>query len=239
MRKISDILFDFMKMSESLQKRNDIVILNNHLFPPASAGDFNTASDVIGKQLDKDIVDFYKETNGFQLRWISKSYPRFNPSIHVENELPFTYLEVITEEFYFDGCVNILPINEVFFDIDWNTVFIFEEDAGKTFNFQHENFNLLHLKQKLRPFDLFSRNECMSFFNGSSNDFLPCVLQQSYYLDFNTSRITDFNSYLEFVLANRAASKFRRSFYNKINGHLDELLITHEDFWNDENIFIF
>lgn len=227
MKDVSELIFTALNLVEELKKNEDISVLNNHIFPPVSNGDFSAISDYLGKQLDKDIVDFYKETNGLQIRWIYKNNPRYNPRLHIENELPFTYLDVITEEFYYDGCINILPLNEVFFDIDWNTVFVFDEDAGKSFNFMHEDFDLMDLKKKLRPFDLFARNDCMSFFTGSSIDFLPCVLQQSYYLDFNSSRVTDFTSYLSFVLENNLLVKSRRSKYNEINGHLKQPLIHH------------
>lgn len=228
MKDVSELIFSSLDLVEELKKNDDIIVLNNHLFPPASNGDFTASSDLLGRKLDKDILTFYKETNGLQIRWISKNNPRYNPRLHKENELPFTYLDVITEEFYFDGCINILPLNEVFFDIDWNTVFVFDEDAGKTFNFMHEDFDLLDLKKKLRPFDLFARNDCMSFFTGSSKDFLPCVLQQSYYLDFNSSRVTDFTSYLSFVLENKLGTKSRRTMFNEINGHLKEKLLISE-----------
>lgn len=225
-------------MMEQLNERSDIVLLNAHVFPPADAGEISSAEDAIGHSLDDDIRLFYKETDGLQIRWIFKNNKRYNPHEHTKSDESFSHLEPLTEEFFFDGCINILPLRQTFTDIDWRDRIWFDNDEGKQIGFIDSDYDQLFIKQHLRPFDLYGTTSCMAFFTGSSRKELPVILLQDYYLDFTTSRVTNFTSYLEFLLANWGSTKQRYKTYSEINGHQKLILNTPAEYWNETNRFI-
>jgi len=105
---------------------------------------------------------------------------------------------------------------ELFFDDsaegDWDVEFINQTYQGNS------------LGQKLRPWDLFSEYECISFFINKEEKKIPIILLGDYYIVWNSSRLIDFNTYLDVVLHTKGVIEARNKILSKYRGDKESLI---------------
>ncbi len=231
---MSDYLIRFENMIRELDSMPCIEILSFNLFDPVDINVVRSIESLLGIALGSLVKDFYTKSNGLQLKWIHQSNPSFDSSKHCFEEGGFDYLQPLEWYESVDGCVNILPLEAIFLEQDWEDVVWFFEDQNSDLVFNNKEFNRLELKQTFKPFDIFSKSETMAFLIEDGIGDLKALLLQDHFAEIEYSRLTNFSSYLEFILHHWGLVDERENFYSEYNGHEMPLLLTPSDYWKDQ-----
>jgi hypothetical protein len=112
---MKDFLSRFNEMVDGLKAHPNVQVISYHVFDPATEKEIKEVEEFLGRELEQGIKEFYRQCNGIQLRWIRKDSEYFKPrEFGTFIPGPFTYEDVLDDSMALDGCVNILPIKEVF-----------------------------------------------------------------------------------------------------------------------------
>lgn len=233
---MEDYFLRFMEIVDELKSLPQIEVISFSVFPPVSADKVSFVEEMIRASLDDSIKEFYKQSNGLQLKWIHKKNPQYDPQKHVFLNQSFDILNPWEDYWPEDGCVNILPLEEVFFRQEWGDIIWSYDDKDIQIKFNDRDYDLFELMRSIRPFDVFSKDSCMAFHLKQGEGNPKALLAQDHYIDIESSRLTDFNSYLEFILIKRGLINARRDFYNEYNGHNMDMVITPKEYWADVDI---
>ena len=205
--------------------------------PPAAAAAFDEVEKRLKAPLAKPIRDFYAEANGLELRWglkkglseeeldkISDKYDDYTPP---EDEEPGEREDPFAR-------VNLLPIEDSIVRRKWKVLVSGDDEAA--FEFQKQTFNRKEFGRRLRPFDVYSTYDCMAFvLEEGVGD--PKVMHLSgHYVEWDGSRVTDFQSYMEMVIATRGIVEARDDVYGEYRGDLKKPLVTGADYWTARRI---
>jgi hypothetical protein len=136
------------------------------------------------------------------------------------------------------GLVNILPLEKIFLG-DWKDLVWFENEANRQTTFYGVEYDSLFFKQHVKPFDLFNKNYTTAFFVGDRQADPKVLLGSDHNADFVSTKVTNFESYMEFLIAKKGAVEERAKFYAagwNSAAKRKRLLITRRDFWTDGKI---
>ncbi len=228
-------LLRFQKMVEELREHPKVQVTHFHTFPPASDQEIEKVEQALGYSLHSSIREFYQQTNGLQLLWIYTLNEQFDSEVHFERKQPLDFYRQYHDYYPEDGAVMIQPIHSAFLH-DWKEQVYFdfmthEEEE----EFLDKKYGSLDFHQKLKPFDAFNKYYDMAFFlDGSSNP--PVILGDDHQACYTDSKVTDFSSYLEFILANKGAVSRRKNFYHQFSGHRSPVLKTPTSFFTKDHI---
>lgn len=149
----------FQSLATALEREPDVVLLGFHTFAPLSDADLDDLAARHRCVLSPAIRQFYKESNGLQLRWIFKHNPQYQAQQHPPHQnnrppVPWTY----ASEHYRaeDGCIFLLPLDELLATAlppVWT-------DAPLAL--QGKTYTPLEFYGALRPLDLFSAYDSMA-----------------------------------------------------------------------------
>ncbi|MGF1488882.1 MAG: hypothetical protein ACFBSE_17495 [Prochloraceae cyanobacterium] len=225
----------FLEMVEELKSSPYVQVLNFELFEAVEPKVITRVEEILRCNLDTSIKDFYQISNGLQLKWIHKKNPEFDSEEHYYREEGFDYLQPIEEYGLEDGCINILPLQVTLFEQNWSDIVWSYEDEGYSVEFCGAIHDRLALMQRLKPLDIFSKSEAMAFLIEEGIGNPKVILVQDHFAEVEDSRITDFRSYLDFILHYRGLIAERRNFYNEYKGHRIPTIRTTLEYWaNDQ-----
>lgn len=218
----------FHQLAEELKAHPKVRLLAYHSFDPVDPQQIEAAELFLGQSLDHRIKDFYKETNGLQLRWIFENNEDLDERLHqwkAEAEHWNYAKDAFRAE---DGVIFMLPFEQVFAEAIDHGLDILK--GQEEISFMKERYDLSDFYQKIRPFDAFSSYCNMAFFmDGTAYPTL--VMGDEHCSNYTDSRLTNFASYLEFLLATKGLCRKRKSFYGQYQGHELDALSTDESFW--------
>jgi SMI1 / KNR4 family (SUKH-1) len=221
-------------MVDDLRTYPFVEVVRFEVFPPATADALAQVEEAIGARLAPALREFYGEANGLVLRWrirqdlsdaerarledLSDDYEIGNPDT---DENPFAH-------------INLIPIHESIVTRHWTEIDI---DVGKaTVEFGGETHEHAEFRNRLKPFDLFSLYDCMAFLIERGQGNPKVLLLSDYYIEWDNSRITDFASYLEMLLATRGIVECRDRIYGDYRGDLKPPLVTGKDYWTTRRV---
>lgn len=218
----------FRNMADEIANHPLLELREFTTYASAQAETFTAINGAFGVPLSETIQGFFQQTNGLNLRWGIKSgfpddeldtiidkYDDYAIELPEDEEIPFAQ-------------IKIPSIEAIFFDLDWKKVILCDLPSV---NFARVTYDSADFVQKLRPFDLFSTYECMSFFMEQGNGNPKVLLLSDYYIDWQASRITDFESYLEVLLATRGIGEGRKNYFEKYLGHKKAPLVLGAKDW--------
>lgn len=105
-RDMKDFLQRFNAMVEVLKSHPNVQLLSHHVPNPATEQEISEVENQLGRQLDEDIKEFYRQCNGLKLRWIRKSSSYFKPKEYGKFvEGPFTLDDILDDGMGIDGCI--------------------------------------------------------------------------------------------------------------------------------------
>lgn len=238
---MNSYLSRFNEMVEGLRKHPKVVVLHYHIFPPATNEQIAQVENKLNITLDQSIVSFYKQTNGLQLIWIFKSNEKFDEATHFPDEKPLDFLRQFEDYYTEDGTVMIQPIESAFLK-DWKGIVYFDDMNKEILNDNNEevehllgkNYSVYDFHQKIQPFDCFSKYADMAFFlDGTGNP--PVLLGDDHQNVYTDSKVTDFESYMEFIIANKGLGERRTDFYHS-HSTPKEISKTPISYWTKDNI---
>lgn len=165
-------------------------------------------------QFDEEIKNFYADLNCFQLMWIDKNNPKFNPEKHIYSAELFSFDLPRKKELEIDGCINIWAIGDVLAET-WQETVYFDSEHDIKLLYNQEETNLLALKKKFLPFDLFSKEECVGFFSLTNDSNVNTVIMGSdYFSSIRYSKSCSLSRYLEALVQSKGAIDVRRQLFN-------------------------
>lgn len=234
-----DYLKRFNGMVDKLKTYQDIIILNYNSFPPVSEARMKFIEEEFGKPIPEQIKNFYKETNGLQLRWIHKKDASYDPDKH-KSVRKFSEWTVNNQMYEpLGGAIMLLPLEKIFVKPEYDTLPYFsEEDYGNVrIEFENASFPIpQYINEMLKPLDLFGgKYHAMALIYAPELNF-PLMFNEFDEDLYRYSRTTDFASYLEMLIANSGAVKKRKELYFDEEGAGKSLLKTMQDYWTSDNI---
>jgi uncharacterized protein YjbI with pentapeptide repeats len=218
----------FHQLAEELKAHPKVRLLAYHSFPAVDPTKVSKAEQLLGQPLDRKIKEFYRETNGLQLRWIFENNEDLDERVH-QWKTKAEHWNYAKDAFRAeDGVIFILPFEAVFIDpIDHGLDIL---GGQEEIEFMNDRQDLLAFYQKIRPFDAFSSYCNMAFYmDGTAKP--PLLMGDEHCSNYTDSRLTDFESYLEFLLATKGLCRKRKSFYGQYQGHELAALLTDEAYW--------
>ncbi len=230
----------FSAMVDEIKLHPLLEIVDFCVNQPASDEAFAAVERRLEATLDKSIRDFYQKANGLRIYWKIKSGMTDEELDNIQEEYDDYDIGIPDEdddENYF-AKIDLIPIENAVVDRNWNNKIIFDEITSDedTIEFSNTTYREKDFQKNLKPFDLFSDYSCMAFLleKGVGN---PKILRlSSHYAEWDNSRITDFESYLEMLLFTRGIVEARKEIYNEYRGDRKDPLITNAAYWAEEQV---
>lgn len=234
---MDDYLARFAWMVEELKTCPDrVVLLNYNVFKPVSDEVVRRVEDALSFALDPSIIAFFKQSNGLQLRWTLRDNPRYDPEKQKFQYEPLISLYAWEKPVRATGFVNILPLERIFLG-DWEDMVWFRNAREFQIRFLGVEYDGAFFQQHIKPFDVFDAYYTTVFFIGDREHNPKVLLAKDRHADLTSSKITDFESYMEFLIASRGIVEERKRFYSDAwdsSAGPKDLLITHKDYWTKD-----
>ena len=158
-------------------------------------------------KLPHEIRSFYEFLSEFHLLWIDKSNPEYKPSQHFYQQ-DFDLEEYLKRGYWkngfpVDGCINIWPIGDAFAR-NWDEHITFEEEKEQSVLIENTQYNLYDVKKRFIPFDLFSKDDCVGFYNSITTNTVDKIIYASdNYISFRDSKSLTMQQYLDLLIKSK------------------------------------
>lgn len=218
------------KITMEVESLPFIEIVQNEIRPPAEDRIFDRIESAYGIQLDDEIKNFYSELNGFYFHWRIKDDIRNIEKI--QNKYDDYWIEYPENEDNPFAKINLLPIEEVFFDTDWINKFHWHEfDKKSQVDFKGKPYNRRDFSKFLKPFDLFSSFSFMSFLIDPASQELDVLMLTGHGAEWDNSRITDFETYIGSLFNTYGITEARETIFSEYRGDLMPELTSADIDW--------
>jgi hypothetical protein len=225
---MTDYIAQFKALAKDLEEYSFLEIVEFTIQPPASVTQLKAVETRLGASLAKPIRDFYKQANGLKLHW------RIRPSLDLDateklrkksSDYDIVIAEYIGNPF---AIVNLIPIHESIVH-RWKELVL--GNPQELIDFGGVTYTNKDFRKLLKPFDVMNRELCMAYLVNKGDGNPPVILLSNGYTEWNDSRITDFESYMEMLLATRGIVEAREKIFSSERGDLEAPLIAGESYW--------
>lgn len=222
---LADFLPRYQQMVATLEANPNVRILKRHIAPPASEADIRAVHEHLGAELDPAILNFYRQCDGLSLMWVTTD----NPNADSNNTNFNDYHPG-------DGAINIYPIKLTFVDANWDGVhyFDFMKDHADDQEFAGQSYQLWDFSRSIRVFDDFNIYNMAGFIMiAAEGDPLnpPISIGDDHGACWTDARLTDFESYMELLLATYGSIEARRRTLLTYAGHRSKPLRLDRAYW--------
>ena len=213
----------FRQLAEEIQSHPLLEVVEFKVNAPASEASFIQVEQKLGAPLADAIRAFYRETDGLVLHWKLKSSTTYEALEEISSQYDDYWIESVEDGYRPFAKIDILPLEETFFTADWDRIFSVTDER---LEFAGRSYNPHDFAKMLRPFDEFSVTDCMAFLVEAGVGDPKVLLLQDHYANWGSSRLTNFESYLEFLLITRGIVDARAEIYEEYEGHTQPPLIS-------------
>ncbi|NOU32157.1 MAG: hypothetical protein HOO96_29995 [Polyangiaceae bacterium] len=218
----------FDAVASRLRAHPRVEVLGYFVFDPVSDEEVDAVHEALGYALAPSLLSLFREANGLQLRWVLRDDP-----VVLSQPDRFAPMSAPSRSFFEDhqsGAIYIASLTETFLT-DWEGVLWFEDwmTDDEREPFVGREWGLRSSRQRLRPVDGFAAEADMAFFLDGSAD--PPLLLGDEDRRYRRSRITDFASYLAFLVAHHGLTAARQRVYEHADGHALPRLTTPAAYW--------
>jgi hypothetical protein len=227
----------FTKVAAEIESNPRLEVVAFKLRPPAAADELRAAEELLGSKLAAPLRRFYSEANGLHLHWrvredtdpdeLSKLREKFDDydiQLPEDEDIPFAQIRLL-------GLVESLKRKR------WPQLAQMAAQGGEgPFEFRRETYTYRDFGKRLRPFDAFTSYECMAFLLEEGAGDPKVLLLTDYYSEWAETRITDFETYMEFLLATRGISEARKKFFGEYRGDRKQPLVKGADYWTERRV---
>lgn len=233
---LSDFKGRFLSLVKELRNHPDIDILHYNMGKPASDNKIASVERHLGANLHPAIKNFYKQCDGVALNWIYKDNKNRN-RVKLQAPSNKSYLEI---DGFSEGCMNIFPIKNTFIMNNWEGHNYFD---GADYNnnpvqfMGRKDLTILSFSKRLRIFDYHYPYQMMAFYVEKGNGNPPIVMGDDHGACWTDSYVTDFESYIELILANKVHRDSRSRFFSKYHGHNAGIKVVPKSHWTAKNSF--
>jgi hypothetical protein len=222
----------FEAMVERLRAHPDIALLNLSIAAPVSPAKLAAVEKKLSVPLDPAVAAFYRQCDGLSLRWISKRHPDYEPKRMRFSARRMSWKDVVATDGAEDGCICILPLEQALVKESWKGRLFFEHDSDENQEqFGKKSYGVATFNRALRPFDYFSFYNMMGFLLLPGAKDMPVIMGGDHGACWTDSRVTDFASYMETVLAHYGSVWARVRLYGEDFGHRKKPLKHSREQW--------
>jgi hypothetical protein len=221
----------FQQIVEEIQAHPFLEVTEFKINAPTSEASFNRVEQMISTPLAIAIRNFYCETDGLALHWKIKSSITDEELEELGSRYDDYWIESVEDGYVPFAKINILSLEEAFIETNWEDIIF--SGVNEQFDFAGTVYDSSDFAKMLRPFDLFSVTSCMSFLVEKGIGNPKVLLLQDHYINWESSRLTDFESYLEFLLVTRGVFQAREDMYAEYNGYLNPPLTISSSEWSE------
>lgn len=208
-----DYIRRFHEMVDELRRRPDIALARVHVAPPVSEEAIERVHAKLGFAIADRILGFYRQANGLSLEWVPREHSAFDPASHgVERDDPF---DMVPQD-VLGGVINIYPFESLL--DDYEDLLWFQSMAGQTIEIDGKTHDLLELSRSIRPFDYYSEESMAAFVLHERASDPPVRIGDDHGASFTRFPPTDFETYMEGMLALRGSGVFRERFFCRGDG---------------------
>ncbi|MCW5851048.1 MAG: hypothetical protein KIT87_13315 [Anaerolineae bacterium] len=215
------------KMIQDLGKYSWVEIVEHQLNPAASDKDLKRVEDLLGAPLAKPIRDFYSQVNGLKFRWRIKLDVSEDKAKELRKISQDYQIEIAESDSDPMVMINFIPITESMIKRDWHE--LIDPQQGETVEFAGDKYSYEEFRPRLKPFDLFSLYSCAAFLIEQGNGDPKVLILDNHYYEWDNTRITDFDTYLEAVLTTYGLVEARERIFSAARGDLKPPLILTPD----------
>jgi hypothetical protein len=195
---------------KEIESDPNLVLLSYHVPAPVAETTIAQVEQKLGIALNDDWKSFFRIANGFQLRWADKKDKKYNPKFLGEPHTgPFGIERVEMDEETATGCVNILPLEDIFLNKP-TYLYGYDPDADPDtgcFSGQERPWRQFH--ELLYPFDIFHiRNSVAAFVEKGE----LLLVRGLYRNSFGGSRFCDMNAYLRLIVSSNGNVSRKNAF---------------------------
>lgn len=222
----------FRKMAEEIEAHPALEVVTFKVKAPAPAEELRAAEEVLGAKLAAPLRRFYAEANGLHLHWrvreetapeellkIQEKFDDYDVQLPEDEDIPFAQIRLL-------GLLESLKKKR------WPQLAQMGKSGGdQPFEFRRATYTYRDFGKRLRPFDIYTSYECMAFFVEEGVGDPKVLLLSDYYSEWDQTRITDFATYLEFLLATRGIGEARKKFFGEYRGDRKPELKKGADYW--------
>lgn len=203
MSNIESKLFELIEMAENLKNDSSVEVIHFDYSSGTTLAELEYIEATYNLTLSKEIKEFYLNLNCFQLLWINKNNPDYDVNKHVYQAGGFDFEWPVKKELPFDGCINIWPIGDAF-AYNWDEHITFEEEKEQSILIENTQYNLYDVKKRFIPFDLFSKDDCVGFYNSITTNTVDKIIYASdNYISFRDSKSHSMPQYLDLLIKSK------------------------------------
>jgi hypothetical protein len=210
---MEDYLERFKAMVEELRAHPDVVVTHFHVFPPVSERVLLRARHEFGAEIPEDFIDFYRRSNGLQLRWLLRSAPDLDALVKEGGKsVELSYDSVYEDDGRVAGCVNIQPIQNVFWNTSiWNSILYFENvnDRSST-KWENGIYPSNAFRRSLVPIDYYHFYYSILLLTIEKQTKISLLASNGYFKNLEPAEVSSFKEYLEYLLASMGVVIGRR-----------------------------
>jgi hypothetical protein len=207
----------FVEMVDKIKQQSNRRILSFARFPPIGPEIIERIEREYDCTLDRSVAEFFRESNGLQIRWtltqaISDAASIGRDKQAEDHHQSFAWMLPWERRLQDTGIINILPLDKILLS-DWKgfTWFGSERGSKRFLGIEYQYVNFLKM---MKPFDIFGKYYTMVLFMKPTVATPLVLLAEDNLTDYSSSKITNFESYLEFLLATEGAVVERPRFYS-------------------------
>ncbi|MEM9919578.1 MAG: pentapeptide repeat-containing protein [Bacteroidota bacterium] len=223
----------FRELASQLAASKEIELLGFHLFPPLAPSSFHRLEEDHQLLIPRAVRRFYEQTNGLQLHW---RFRRSDSPQQHSTMAPHPWKMIFPNKMVADGRIVILPLEKLLAQNWENRIYFDWMKDEPSIRVQEQFCDLYAFSRRIRPFDFFGDGYDMAFHIGQQGEW-QVLMGEDYHHSYQCSRLTDFESYLEFLLAAKGHVASRIHFYQDEQGLTKTPLQTLVDYWTVENSF--
>jgi hypothetical protein len=219
----------FVAMVEELKGLPFVEVLQFAMGSPAAGNQLDAAEKRLGGSMSAAIRGFYAEMNGLDLAWrirLDTSHEELKRLRALSDDYELDFAE---SENYRIGRINLVPIEQSILGEPWSGVPI-DNPTNKT-RFNGRDYAYSDARTRVRPLDLFSPMAFMCLFIEEGNGDPPVFLIDEDVTDWS-SAVTNFESYVEFLLVTRGLREAKLNVFSAAEGQANRRLVHSPEEWS-------
>lgn len=226
---MTDYLARFQALVDELASIDYIEVKEFEPGPPASPSTIAAVEKRLGATFAPAIRAFFEQADGLKLHWQIKPDVSAELAVELREKSKDYYVEIAEYVGTPFAIVNILSLEASVLNDNWEELKLGDLDG--TTRFAGRDYDSAALAELLKPFDILNREHCTAFFLEEGNGDPPVLLLSDGYTDWTDSRLTDFASYVEMVLATRGIVAARVEILGEPGGTEKPPLVGDAGFW--------
>ncbi|MDJ0624588.1 MAG: SMI1/KNR4 family protein [Desulfocapsaceae bacterium] len=219
---------DWDQLVSEISSHPYIETIDVNFGPPASDEIIQSVENELKFDLPDSIKCFYRICNGIRIQW----------TINEEQLTDNIRKELFEYDYFTDingptGLINIQTLEGCFLESGYLEPMFEESELEDEIEFKGRSLTNYDMVKQLKPFDIFdefNEDQCMAFFIDRIQNNIDVLLLTDYYAGWNYSRLTDFESYLRFLITVRGLVRARSFIFQEDGGdEMEKMEFTVED----------